>query len=326
MESVNKELLKIENLVVEYTSEDNIIHAVNGIDLDILEGETVGLVGETGAGKTTIAKSILRILPDPPAKICGGKIVFQGTDILQMKEEEIRSIRGRQISMIFQDPMTALNPTITVGKQIAEAVGLHEKLTKSERKQKAIQILEKAGISRERYDDFPHQFSGGMKQRAVIAMALVCSPLLLLADEPTTALDVTIQAQVLQMMSELKKEFHTSVLMITHDLGVVAETCDKVAVIYAGEIIEFGTAEDIFDHAAHPYTLGLFGSLPDLNSENRRLKPISGMMPDPAHLPAGCKFYDRCPHASSKCRDSVPDKRKLGQSHYVRCFYSGGNV
>lgn len=222
--------------------------------------------------------------------------------------------------------MTALNPVDRIGEQIAEVIKLHQNISSAEALTKAADMLEMVGISRDRFKEYPHQLSGGMKQRVVIAMALACSPKLLLADEPTTALDVTIQAQVLQMMSELKKEFHTSVLMITHDLGVVAETCDKVAVIYAGEIIEFGTAEDIFDHAAHPYTLGLFGSLPDLNSENRRLKPISGMMPDPAHLPAGCKFYDRCPHASPKCRNSVPDKRKLGQSHYVRCFYSGGNV
>ena len=301
MNDNNDVVLEVRNLEVEYHTDDAVIHAVNGINLKVRRGETIGLVGETGAGKTTIARSILRILPTPPAKVVGGEILFEGEDIMKKSESAMRKIRGNKISMIFQDPMTALNPIETVGFQITEAVSLHNKLKKAEAEKRACDMLEMVGIPMERFTEYPHQFSGGMKQRVVIAMALACNPELLLADEPTTALDVTIQAQVLDMMQVLKDQLGTSVIMITHDLGIVAEVCNTVAVIYAGEIVEYGTVFDVFDFTAHPYTEGLFNSLPRLDLKEERLKPIKGLMPDPANLPKGCKFCDRCPKATEKC-------------------------
>ena len=319
----SENILEIKDLVIEYRTDDQVIHALNGINLSVKRGETIGLVGETGAGKTTIAKAIMRILQVPPAWYCGGSINFDGQEILQLSEREMRKIRGNKVSMIFQDPMTALNPLMRVGDQIAEAVSLHNKVSKREAAQRAIEMLEMVGIPAERSEEFPHQFSGGMKQRVVIAMALACNPLLLLADEPTTALDVTIQAQVLEMMSALKEKFGTSVVMITHDLGIVAETCNSVAVVYAGEIIEYGTVEDIFDNTLHPYTVGLFNSLPQLDSTEPRLKPINGLMPDPANLPSGCKFHDRCPYATEECKAKIPDNREITPGHFVKCLKVG---
>ena len=316
-------ILEISDLVVEYTSDGTTIHALNGINLNVRRGETIGLVGETGAGKTTIARAVLRILQTPPAKVCGGKILFNGQDIMSLSEKEMRKIRGDKIAMIFQDPMTALNPVQKVGAQISEAIALHNKVSRTEATKRAINMLEMVGIPAERYNEYPHQFSGGMKQRVVIAMALACNPILLLADEPTTALDVTIQAQVLDMMNDLKKRFNTSVVMITHDLGIVAETCESVAVIYAGEIVEYGTIEHIFDHTAHPYTKGLFDSLPRLNSSERRLKPIRGLMPDPTDLPSGCKFHDRCPYASDECSAKIPEYVEIDTGHFVKCHRNG---
>ena len=312
--------LEVKNLVVEYTSDKQIIHAVNGADFSLKKGETLGLVGETGAGKTTIAKTILRILPDKAAKIKAGEIFFEGENLLTATEEKMRTIRGNEIAMIFQDPMTALNPTMKVGVQISEAILLHNNCSKQEGKKRAEEMLEKVGIPRQRYDDYPHQFSGGMKQRVVIAMALACNPVLLLSDEPTTALDVTIQAQVLDMMKDLKKEMGTSMIMITHDLGIVAEVCDTVAVCYAGEVVEYGSAEEIFDKPKHPYTIGLFGSLPDMNGGRARLTPIKGMMPDPTNLPEGCYFQDRCPYVSEECKQKHPDLNAIGGTHTVRCI------
>ncbi|WP_124067096.1 ABC transporter ATP-binding protein [Clostridium sp. E02] len=312
-------LLDINNLVVEYVTDKKVVKAVNGVSFTINKGETLGLVGETGAGKTTIAKSVMRILPDPPAKIKSGEILFEESDIMKLSEHKMRRIRGNKISMIFQDPMTALNPIMTVGKQIAETIGLHEKMSSAEAEIKAINMLEMVGIPGERFSEYPHQFSGGMKQRVVIAMALACQPELLLADEPTTALDVTIQAQVLDMMDNLKKELNTAVLMITHDLGVVAGMCDKVAIVYAGEIVEYGTTIDVFDHPGHPYTRGLFDSLPKLDSNEKRLKPIRGMMPDPTELPEGCKFYERCPYAVAACKTERNRDTELGNGHYIKC-------
>ena len=282
------------------------------------------MVGETGAGKTTIAKAILRILPDPPSRVKAGEIYFEGKDILKLSEGKMRKIRGNKIAMIFQDPMTALNPIETVGSQIAEAIGLHEKLSKAEVQKRAVDMLEMVGIPGERYGEYPHQFSGGMKQRVVIAMALACRPELLLADEPTTALDVTIQAQVLDMMESLKEKLNTSMILITHDLGIVAGMCDRVAVVYAGEIVEQGTTEEVFDFPGHPYTLGLFQSLPRLDSTEKRLKPINGLMPDPTNLPEGCKFYDRCPYACEKCKEKEPEMREYRPGHFVRCIRQGG--
>lgn len=316
-------LLKINDLVVEYAANKKIVQAVNGVSLSLNKGETLGLVGETGAGKTTIAKAILRILPDPPAKVKGGEIWFEGEDLLKLSDRKMSHIKGNEISVIFQDPMTALNPIMTVGKQIAETIRLHNKISKAEAQTEAVKMLEMVGIPGERYSEYPHQFSGGMKQRVIIAMALACKPKLLLADEPTTALDVTIQAQVLEMMNELKKELDTSVLLITHDLGVVAEMCEKVAVIYAGEVVEYGAAEDVFDNTAHPYTKGLFQSLPKLDSKETRLKPIKGMMPDPTELPEGCKFSERCPYATEECKKRAPKLMELKNGHYALCSRIG---
>ena len=312
-------ILDIKDLVIHYETDDGTVEAVNGLDIQLEYGKTLGLVGETGAGKTSIARSILRILPDPPAKVMGGEIWFDGEDNLSLPEKKMRTIRGNKISMIFQDPMTALNPIMTVGSQISEAIRLHNNITRAEADKQAIKMLEMVGIPGQRFGNYPLEFSGGMKQRVVIAMALACKPELLLADEPTTALDVTIQAQVLEMMRELQKTLNTSVILITHDLGIVAEMCEKVAIIYAGEIVEYGSAEDIFDHRQHPYTEGLFGSIPTLQTTAKRLSPIKGMMPDPANLPDCCKFAERCPYASDECRKAVPGMTEVSPGHTVRC-------
>jgi len=316
-------LLEICNLTIEYHTDDAVIKAVNDINLSVKKGETIGLVGETGAGKTTIAKSILRILQVPPAKFISGEIFFEGKNLLKLSEREMRKIRGNKIAMIFQDPMTALNPIETIGYQITETIKLHNKISRGDAEKRTCDMLEMVGIPMERYNEYPHQFSGGMKQRVVIAMALACNPELLLADEPTTALDVTIQAQVLEMMQRLKEKLGTSVIMITHDLGVVADFCETVAVIYAGEVVEYGTVEDIFDHTAHPYTTGLFNSLPKIDSTERRLKPIKGLMPDPTNLPKGCRFYERCPHATDKCAEAAVPVIEVGLGHFVKCLLAG---
>ena len=320
------ELLKIEQLEVKYFTSDGVVEAVNGIDLSLGLGETLGLVGETGAGKTTTALSILRLLPDPPGKITGGSISFDGEALLEQSEKRMREIRGNHISMIFQDPMTALNPVIPVGEQIAEVVLLHNKISKAEAERRALEMLELVGIPAERGREYPHQFSGGMKQRVVIAIALACNPKLLLADEPTTALDVTIQAQVMRMINDLKREFNTSMILITHDLGIVAESCDQVAIMYAGEIVEYGSLEDIFDHTSHPYTKGLFNSIPSLDKDTERLQPIQGLMPDPANLPEGCKFHPRCPYAVEECSRQHPGMTEVAPGHLCRCLRCGDPI
>ncbi len=320
---MTENFLEISDLVIEYTSGGQIVHAVNGVSFSLGRGETLGLVGETGAGKTTIAKAILRILPDPPAKIRAGSIVLDGEDLLTLPEKQMLKIRGAKAAMIFQDPMTALNPTMTVGNQISEVVLLHNDVTPEQARARTIEMLELVGIPALRYMEYPHQFSGGMKQRVVIAMALACSPELLLADEPTTALDVTIQAQVLEMINDLKRRLNTSMILITHDLGVVAETCDRVAVIYAGKIVEYGTRDDLFRRPMHPYTLGLFGSLPKLDDESRRLHPIHGLPPDPTALPEGCAFHPRCPRACTRCETDAPELVELEPGHFVRCCRCG---
>jgi peptide/nickel transport system ATP-binding protein len=310
--------LEIENLKVEYHVDKEVVHALNGISFKLAKGETIGLVGETGAGKTTTGLSVLRLIPSPPG-VVSGTIKVQGEDIGTLSEKQMESIRGNVVSMIFQDPMTSLNPTKTVENQIAEVIRLHEKCGKKESVEKARTMLEMVGIPGDRGVEFPHQFSGGMKQRVVIAMALACSPEILIADEPTTALDVTIQAQVLDMIRDLKKQYNMSMIMITHDLGIVAEICDTVAIVYAGQIVEYGTLEDIFNSTAHPYTVGLFGSLPNMDDRTQRLKPIPGLMPDPTKLPQGCTFCPRCPHATEKCRTERPTLVNIGGEHQVAC-------
>ncbi len=313
-------LLEIKELTIHYITEDGTVEAVNNVNLHIAKGETIGLVGETGAGKTTTALGILRLVPDPPGKMLSGEIVFEGENLLKKSEYEMRKIRGNKISMIFQDPMTALNPVLTVGDQIAEVIHLHQKVSRVEAVQQACHMLELVGIPSERVNEYPHQFSGGMKQRVVIAIALACNPALLIADEPTTALDVTIQAQVIEMMEHLKEKLGTSILLITHDLGVVAEMCDRVAIMYAGEIIEYGSLEHIYNHASHPYTKGLFGSIPNLIEDVERLNPINGLMPDPSDLPRGCKFHPRCPYKTDACETVIPSAVEIEDGHMVKCL------
>lgn len=317
---MDDKLLKIRNLYVEYRSEDEIVKAVNGLDIELDRGGTLGLVGETGAGKTTTALAIMRVLPDPQGVITAGEIQFNGDNLLQLSQAQMRKVRGKQISMVFQDPMTSLNPIQTVGDQISEAIRLHEKISRADAVAKTQSLLEMVGIPGDRYSEYPHQFSGGMKQRVVIAIALSCNPLLLIADEPTTALDVTIQAQVLDLMNKLKQEFGTSMILITHDLGVVAEMCDNVAIMYCGEVVEFGTLADIFDNPQHPYTKGLFDSIPDLESSVRRLKPIPGLVPDPSSLPEGCKFANRCAYKMEICTEANPPAEVISGIHQVKCW------
>jgi oligopeptide/dipeptide ABC transporter ATP-binding protein len=320
MTSKNGAFLSVRDLVVEYTSEGQVIHAVNGVSFDLERGKTFGLVGETGAGKTSTAKAIMRILPDVSAKIQGGEVYLDGVNLLELSEKEMRKIRGRKISMIFQDPMTALNPIMKVGDQIAEVIKMHNDIPWREANEQALKMLELVGIPGDRFGEYPHQFSGGMKQRVVIAIALACSPELLLADEPTTALDVTIQAQVLEMIAKLKEDFDTSMIMISHNLGVIAEVCDDLAVIYAGEIVEMGSKEAIFDHPTHPYTRGLFEAVPTLDEEKERLNPISGLPPDPSNLPTGCHFNPRCPLATEQCRSEKIALREIEPGHLCRCI------
>lgn len=315
-----KPLLEIKDLVVHYETEDGCVEAVNGIDITLHPKQALGLVGETGAGKTTTALSILRLVPNPPGVIKEGTIKLNGENILDMSDKEMERIRGKDISMIFQDPMTALNPVFSVGEQIAESIKLHEDVTEAEAEKRAKEMLEKVGIAGFRSVEYPHQFSGGMRQRVVIAIALACHTKLLIADEPTTALDVTIQSQVLELMKELKSEYDTSLLMITHDLGIVAEVCDEVAVMYAGRIIEKGSLEDVFNETKHPYTEGLFNSLPDLDNRSARLKPIPGLMPDPTALPEGCAFAPRCPYATDICKQTKPRPKWLTGTHMVECL------
>lgn len=311
--------LSIRDLNVIYSSEGKTIHAVNQVSLDLEKGKCIALVGETGAGKTTIAKSILRILPDHAARIVSGSIILEDTDLLSMKEHEMCKIRGKRISMVFQDPMTALNPIMKVGPQVAEVIREHDKVSKKEARRQAEEMLNEVGIPPDRYNNYPHEFSGGMKQRVVIAMAFACRPDLLIADEPTTALDVTIQAQVIAMIKKLREQFHTSLLLITHDLGVVASIADDVAVVYSGEIIEYGSKKDIFLHAAHPYTRGLFNAIPNLETDTDRLKNIAGLPPDPSALPAGCCFAPRCEYATAECTAKKPALTQIGLGHDCRC-------
>jgi len=315
----SENVLEIKDLTVQYERDGEVIEAVNHMNLSLQKGRTLGLVGETGAGKTTTALSIMRLIPSPPGVIRGGSIEICGNAMMELSAKSLESIRGRDVSMIFQDPMTSLNPVFTVGEQIAESFTLHEGVSRKVAMEKAMKMLETVGIPTYRASEYPHQFSGGMKQRVVIAIALTCNPKLLIADEPTTALDVTIQAQVLDLMRKLKAERGMSMIMITHSLGIVADICDDVAVIYAGRIVEKGTLVDIFNHTKHPYTEGLFNSLPNIKSRSSRLEPIPGLMPDPTNLPDGCVFAPRCKYAGPECLTAQPQEHWISDTHYVAC-------
>ena len=321
-----EKLIEIKDLAIHYETDDGVVKALNSVSLSLVKGRTLGVVGETGAGKTTLGKGVLRLIPSPPGRIVSGSVLFEGQDLLKLSEAEMRKIRGRSISMIFQDPMTSLNPVLTVGDQIMEVIQAHKNLRRQEAWQEACRILEMVGIPGQRGREYPHQFSGGMRQRVGIAIALACAPTLLIADEPTTALDVTIQAQVLEMIRDLKKALGTSVILITHDLGVVAHNCDYVAIIYAGTLMEYGALREIFKSPQHPYTIGLFGSIPSLERKADRLRPIPGLMPDPTNLPPGCPFSERCPHSAEVCSREVPALVQLGGEHAVRCVLARGRV
>lgn len=315
---MGKSILEVKNLSIEYKTDWELAKAVNNVSFSLCENETLGLVGETGAGKTTIALGIMGLLPKPPARVTSGEILFEGEDLLQKSDEKMRRYRGGKISMVFQDPMTSLNPVLPVGEQIAEVIRLHSKLVRKEADEQALRMLELVGISGDRFHEYPHQFSGGMRQRVVIAIAIACNPALLIADEPTTALDVTIQFQVLQLIAELKERQKTSMILITHDLGVVAEVCDRVAIVYAGEIVEIGSIRDIFEDARHPYTIGLFNTIPKLDDDRERLEVIEGLMPDPSDLPEGCCFGPRCSRHEAEC-DTRCGMFEVAPGHFVRC-------
>ena len=322
---MKKTVLDVKNLAIQYETDLETVYAVNGISFSLDAGETLGLVGETGAGKTTTALGILGLLPDRTARVTNGEVRFQDRNLLKLNEQDMLKVRGSKISMIFQDPMTALNPVLPIGRQIGEAVYLHneDNLSQAQIEEKVEETLELVGIPKERKVEYPYQFSGGMRQRVVIAIALICNPDLLIADEPTTALDVTIQAQILTIICNLQRKYNTSVIMITHDLGVVAETCDKVAIMYAGEIVEYGSLRDIFTgETHHPYTEGLFRSLPSLTGDSKRLKPIEGLMPDPTEKPQGCWFAPRCGRCTQKCRQEAPPVWEQ-EGHQIRCHLAG---
>jgi len=311
-------IIEINNLSLGFDIDENFYPAIHSVNFDIQKGKMHAIVGESGCGKTMTVMSILRLL-QKNARITNGEILFEDKNLLELKEKDLRKIRGRKIALIPQDPMTSLNPVMTVGEQIAEVIEVHEKISKAEATKRAKEMLELVGIPGDRSVEYPHQFSGGMKQRVIIAIALACNPKLLIADEPTTALDVTIQAQILEIMRDLKKKYNTAMIMITHDLGIVAEMCDEVSVIYAGRIVEHGNLEDVFDHTAHPYTEGLFNSLPNVKDRKAKLKPIPGLMPDPTNLPKGCAFAPRCSYATEACKEAQPEVTWLSDTHYIRC-------
>ncbi len=325
---MSEKLLEVKDLCVEFRTYDGTVKAINHMTFQVPEGSTVGLVGETGAGKTTTALAIMGLVPKPPGVITSGSILFEGTDLLRLSESDFYEYRGKKIGMIFQNPMTSLNPVYTVGHQISDVIKKHQKVDRKEAWERAGDMLETVGIARERLDNYPHEFSGGMKQRVCIAMGLSCNPRLLIADEPTTALDVTIQAQILELMKSLKTKYKTSTIFITHALGVVAEIADYVVVVYAGSVIEQGTLQELFEHPLHPYTRGLFACLPDIEEEHPgRLHVIPGSMPDPMDLPQGCRFRDRCGHARDVCREKEPEDVWVNERHHVKChLYSEESI
>ena len=320
-------ILEIKNLKTHFHTPDGVVKAVDGVTYDLHAGETLGVVGESGCGKSVTALSILRLIPEPPGRITGDGIFFEGEDLTQLPTRELRKIRGNKISMIFQEPMTSLNPVFTIGFQIAEAVMLHQGLSKKDAMDKAAEMLDLVGIPlpRQRVKEYPHQLSGGMRQRVMIAMALSCNPKILLADEPTTALDVTIQAQILDLMFKLKDDLGTAIIMITHDLGLVAETCQRVVVMYAGKIVENAPVDEIFANPMHPYTIGLLNSIPKLRTsatdkEQGRLQEIPGVVPSLHRLPTGCTFNPRCPEVFGMCLENEPELKEVSPNHFVRCF------
>ncbi len=320
---MKRPVIEIKDLKTYFFVEEGVVKAVDGVSFEIAEGETLGIVGESGCGKSVTSISIMRLVPNPPGKIVGGQILFKGEDLLMKSEADMRKIRGNEISMIFQEPMTSLNPVYTIGDQIAESVMLHQNLTKREAFSRAVEMLDKVGIpaSEKRVHEYPHQLSGGMRQRVMIAMALSCNPKMLVADEPTTALDVTIQAQILELMKQLRDEFNTAIMLITHDLGVIAEVADRVAVMYAGKIVEYTDVMTLFQKPGHPYTIGLLKSIPKLTGNHKRLEPIQGVVPSPLNLPQGCKFNNRCPYAREKCFEKEPELVEVEKGHSVRCWF-----
>jgi peptide/nickel transport system ATP-binding protein/oligopeptide transport system ATP-binding protein len=320
------DLLKIQNLKTYFFTYEGTVKAVDGVSLTLKKGETLGLVGESGCGKSVTALSILRLIPDPPGKIISGDIIFEGKNLANLNEKEMRKIRGRKISMIFQEPMTSLDPMFTIGHEIIEVLKLHQNLKKNEARERAIDALKAVGFSdpEDRIGDYPHELSGGMRQRAMIAMALACKPSLLIADEPTTALDVTIQAQILNLIDELKEKFDTSVILITHDLGVIAETCDNVALMYAGYVVEYANINTFFNNPKHPYAKGLLKSIPRINSDTEKLDIIKGLVPNLLDLPAGCPFHPRCDYCFDKCKKEIPELIEVEKNHQVRCWLVGG--
>lgn len=313
-------ILKVENLITKFHMKAGVVNAVNGVDFELDEGEVVALVGESGSGKSVTSLSVMGLIPSPPGEIAGGKIIFDGEDLLSKTKREMQDLRGNKLSMIFQEPMTSLNPVFTIGKQISESLIRHKKLKKKEAMKKTIKMLEAVGIPspEERVKQYPHELSGGMRQRIMIAIALVCEPKLLIADEPTTALDVTIQAQILDLMIRLKEEFNTSILLITHDLGVVAEVADRVVVMYCGRVVETATVEELFEKPLHPYTFGLIESIPKIDEEVDRLFMIDGNVPNPLNMPAGCPFKSRCNRKIKKCDLEVPNMKNINGRN-VRC-------
>jgi oligopeptide transport system ATP-binding protein len=316
-------LLAVRDLRTEFRTEDGVVHAVNGISYELREGEALGLVGESGCGKSVSALSLLRLIPQPPGRIASGEIIFRGRDILTLRDEELRRIRGNEIAMIFQDPMTSLNPVLTISRQIGEALELHKGMDRQAARKRTVELLELVGIpsARSRVDDYPHQFSGGMRQRVMIAMAISCDPHILIADEPTTALDVTIQAQILDLIQRLRRELGMAVILISHDLGVVAGVCDRIAVMYAGYIVEEASADALFEDPRHPYTLGLLRSVPRIDQPpHDRLIPIDGMPPDLIHLPVGCPFAPRCSYAVAQSEEQMPELRTVGEGHRIACW------
>lgn len=319
---MSEQLLAVRNLKTYFYTQDGVVPAVDGVDFSVNRGKTLGIVGESGCGKSVTSLSVMGLIPNPPGKVVEGEIMFEGKDLTKAHEADMRHIRGNEISMIFQEPMTSLNPVFTIGDQIMEAIILHQKLAKKDARERSIDMLKLVGIPapEKRIDEYPHQMSGGMRQRVMIAMALSCNPKLLIADEPTTALDVTIQAQILDIMRKLQRDIGMAIMLITHDLGVIAEVVERVVVMYAGKVVEEAPVGELFAKPLHPYTLGLLGSIPMIDKKSDRLKVIPGVVPNPMNMPAGCRFNPRCEYVMDICREKQPELKAIGPDHQVRCW------